>query len=147
MADVPAHKQPVTHRYVISYPEHEPRTRDPWHSDFLEWKRRRRAAGTYWCDFAHQYRDGDTSECAPGPKEAHHDHIEFAMVNGLLVPANYERFEKRWPGITQDRVGEWIDTDPNLILYCPFHHRGNGGVHTASASDFEASTILANLLS
>lgn len=147
MADVPAHTQDVTHRYQISYPEHEPRAHDPWHRDFVAWKRQRRAAGTYYCDFAHEHRGGDTSECdLTKPLEAHHKHIEFALKNGLLVPANYALFEAVFPGITQDRIGAWIDSDANLELLCVFHHRGNGGKHVVSVSDFEAQLFIRGLL-
>lgn len=146
--DIPAHEQTITHHYAIAYPEHEPRDQDPWAQDFREWKRRRKASFTNWCDFAHEHRDGDTSECDnEHPLEAHHKHIEFALKNGLLVPENFALFEAAFPGITLDQVGEWIDSDANLELLCVAHHRGHGGKHIASVSDFEAELFIRNLIS
>lgn len=140
---VPAHDQNVTHSYVITYPAHEPRDEDPWARDFREWKRRRKATNSYYCDFAQQFRNGDTSECDNDhPLEAHHKVIEFALKNAvdmaLLAP--------HYPGLTADTIGKWIDSDPNLELLCAFHHRGHGGKHVASVSDFEAQEFIRNLI-
>lgn len=143
-AEVPAHRQKVTHSYVVRYPAHAPRAKDPHHHDFEEWKRRRKANRTWWCDFAHDHRGGDTSECdTEHPLEAHHKVIELAMLNEIdlaLLEADY-------PGISAQTVGAWIDSDPNLTLLCQAHHRGPGGVHTASASDYGSEFYVRNLIS
>jgi hypothetical protein len=44
-------------------------------------------------------------------------------------------------------IGKWVESAENLMLLCVFHHRGPGGVHTASASDFEGAGFIRNLLS
>jgi hypothetical protein len=97
VTEVAAHDQAETHRYVVHYPAHEPRAEDPHRAEFEEYKRRRREAGTYHCDFAAQFRDGDPGECdATHPLEAHHTHLEFALVNGV----DARLLEEQWPGVT-----------------------------------------------
>lgn len=140
---VKAHAQAETHRYQVHFPEHEARESDPHHADFAEYKRRRKEAGTWYCDFAHQYRD-DTSECdLSGPLECHHAVIEFALANGV----NLARLEKWYPGVSQEGIGAWLDQAQNLILLCRWHHRGHGGVHVLSASDYEAYKFVEGLIS
>ncbi len=132
-----------THRYAVHVPEHGPRESDPHHADFAEYKRRRKAGGSWYCDFAHQYRDDD-SECdLSGPLECHHAVIEFALANGV----DLARLEKWYPGISKMGVGEWIDTADNLTILCRWHHRGHGGVHVLSASDYEAYKFIEGLIS
>jgi len=139
---VAAHTQNIMHRYTEHYPEHEGRAEDPWHADFEEFKRRRKAASTYYCDFAHAYRS-DSSECNLSiPLEAHHSIIEFALQNGVDV----ELLERFYPGVSQMGIGRWIDSDQNLTLLCAWHHRGHGGVHVASASDWTAYQFVKGLI-
>ena len=144
MADVPAHDQKVTHSYTIHYAGHEPREDDPHKKDFDEYKRRRKADGTYHCDFAAEHRNGDQSECdLSKPLECHHKHIEFALKNGVdlaLLEADY-------PGVSQMGIGAWIDSAENLELLCVFHHRGHAGKHVVSVSDFEGELYVRGLTS
>lgn len=144
MADVvPAHEQMFTHRYVVKYPAHDPRAHDPHKHDFEEWKRRRRESGTYHCDFAMEHRGGDFSECdTTHPLEAHHKVVELAMMNEI----DFALLEADFPGISAQEVGAWIDSDANLILLCVAHHRGPGGVHTASYSDFGSEFYVRDLI-
>lgn len=141
--EVAAHDQVVDHRYTVVYPAHEPREQDPHKSDFEEYKRRRKAEGTYYCDFAHQFRAGDSSECdLTKPLECHHKIIEFALKNGV----DLKLLEKDFPGISQMDVGAWIDSDQNLELLCVKHHRGHAGKHVAAYADFEAQEYVRGLL-
>lgn len=154
---VAAHDQVFSHRYMVHYPEHDPRAHDPHMHDFLEWKRRRKESGTYHCDFAMEHRKGDFSECypwaasmtapeamlPPKPLEAHHKIVELAMLNEI----DFALLEADYPGISAQDVGAWIDSDANLILLCVNHHRGPMGVHTASASDFSSEFYVRNLIS
>jgi hypothetical protein len=141
---VPAHQQAFTHHYVVRYPEHDPRAKDPHRHDFLEWKRRRREAGTWYCDFAMEHRSGDTSECdTVHPLEAHHKLIELATMNEV----DFALLEADFPGISAQEVGAWINGDQNLTLLCVAHHRGPGGVHTASFSDFGSEFYVRDLIS
>jgi hypothetical protein len=139
-----AHDQKFTHTYVVHYPAHEPREDDPNKVDFEAWKRRRKETNTYYCDFAHDHRAGDTSECdMTNPLEAHHSKIEFAMVNEV----DFTLLDKDYPGISADTVGKWIDSDPNLTLLCRNHHRGPMGVHTATYADFSSESYIRGLIS
>ena len=141
---VPAHGQEFTHRYIVHYPAHEPRANDPHKPEFEEYKRRRHTNGTYYCDFAHEHRAGDTSECDTArPLEAHHRIIEFAMMNEV----DFTLLEQDYPGISSSDVGAWLDGDQNLCLLCVNHHRGPMGIHTASYSDFGAEFYIRNLIS
>lgn len=141
---VAAHDQAETHRYVVHFPEHEPRDKDPHKGDFDEYKRRRRESDTYYCDFAMQHRGGDTSECdLSKPLECHHQHIEFALQNGVDLTL----LEKDYPGVSTEGIGAWVDSAANLELLCVFHHRGHGGKHVLSVSDFEGEIYVRRLIS
>ena len=140
----PAHDQKVTHSYTITYPDHGPRESDPFYADFHAFKKNRKAAGTYWCDFAHEFRGGDTSECDTGrPLEAHHKHIEWAMLNEVDLAL----LEKHYPGVSSMGVGKWVESAENLELLCVRHHRSHQGKHTAAYADFEAEKDVRGLIS
>lgn len=140
---VPEHDQKFSHTYIIHYPAHEPRDEDPHKVDFLEWKRRRKENNTYYCDFAHDHRGGDSSECdLTHPLEAHHNKVELAMLNEI----DFGLLAIDFPGIDQQSVGAWIDGDQNLTLLCRNHHRGPGGIHNASYSDFTATYYVRDLI-
>ena len=145
MAIVPAHKQAMSHRYFVDYPDHGPRESDPYYSDFHAYKATRRAAGTYRCDFSFEHRAGDTSECAPGtvPLECHHSHIEWAMLNEV----DLELLERDYPGVSSMPVGKWVESAANLMLLCVVHHRTTAGVHKISYSDYGSSFYIKNLFS
>lgn len=140
---VPAHDQEFTHSYIVYFPAHEPRDDDPHHVDFETWKQKRRDSNTYYCDFAHDHRNGDTSECdLSTPLEGHHSKIEFALMNGV----DFTLLAVDFPGINEKTVGAWIDSDANLMLLCANHHRGVGGIHNATYSDFSATYYIRNLI-
>lgn len=135
---VPAHDQKTTHSYLIHYPSHDPRPSDPHFRDFEAY--RRRTKDTAHCQFA--VETGDNSECRGG-LELHHAHIEFSLQNGV----DLARLEKSYPGISNpDEIGAWVNSAENLVWLCSLHHRGHGGVHTASAADFEASKFVKGLI-
>jgi hypothetical protein len=137
--DVPAHDQATTHHYVISYPAHPARENDPHYKDFEHYRKQTKA--TARCSFA--VETGDTSECVGG-LELHHTHVEFSLQNGV----DLKRLEHLYPGISDPTtVGAWVESADNLTWLCAFHHRGHGGIHTAAASDFEASKWVRGLIS
>lgn len=138
MADTPAHDQATTHHYVAHYPPHPPRTEDPHYRDFEAYRRRTHA--TAKCAIG-EHRS-DFSEC-DGGLELHHAHVEFSLQNGV----DLAWLEKDYPGISNpDDVGAWVESAANLQWLCEFHHRGHGGVHVASASDFEAEKYVRGLI-
>lgn len=135
----PAHDQNETHRYLVHFPAHPPRRSDPHYRDFNEY--RRRTHKTAKC--AEAVRRGDFSECYGG-LELHHSHVEFSLQNGV----DLKLLERDYPGISDpSQVGAWIESAENLMWLCAFHHRGHGGVHCATSSDFEASRYVRNLIS
>ena len=141
MSDKPpvaAHDQAETRRYTMHFPEHPARENDPHYRDFEEY--RKRTKDTARCRFAE--RTGDDSQCHGG-LELHHAHVEFSLQNGV----DLAWLERDYPGISDpDEVGAWVESADNLIWYCAFHHRGHGGVHNASASDFEAEHYVRGLI-
>ena len=134
----PAHDQKVTRSYTVHYPEHLPRKSDPHYRDFDAY--RRRTKKTAKCSIG-EHRN-DFSECA-GSLELHHSHIEFSLQNGV----DLKWLEKDYPGVSDpNKVGEWVESAQNLLWLCEFHHRGHGGVHVASSSDFEAEKYVRGLI-
>lgn len=138
---VQAHDQVSSHKYTMHYPEHPARTADPHYKDFNEYRKRTHA--TAQCAVgAHR---NDFSECSlDKPLELHHAHVEFSLQNGVEL----KWLEKDYPGISDpDSVGAWVESADNLEWLCQFHHRGHGGVHVASASDYEAEKYVHGLIS
>lgn len=125
----PAHDQKVTHSYVIHYPAHPPRDKDPHYKDFEAYRRRTHA--TAKCAIG--LHRNDFSECN-GELELHHTHIEFSLQNGV----DLAWLEADYPGISNpDEIGAWVESAENLEWLCESHHRSSNGVHVVSASDFE----------
>lgn len=137
---VAAHQQKVTHSYWVSYPEHPARADDPHYVDFEAYRSRTHA--TAKCAIG-EHRN-DFSECSPDkPLELHHAHIEFSLQNGV----NLAWLEKDYPGISDPTaVGAWVESADNLTWLCESHHRGGGGVHVATASDYEAERYVQHLI-
>lgn len=131
---VQAHSQKVSHSYIVNYPEHPARPADPHYVDFEHY--RKTHVATAKCAYA------DTGECHGG-LELHHRIIEFSLQNGV----DLSLLEKDYPGISDPtKVGAWVESEPNFEWYCSGHHRGHGGVHVASASDFEAEKYVKGLI-
>lgn len=139
--EVPAHVQKVTHSYLVHYPAHPPRQDDPHYVDFEAY--RRRTHDTAKCAIG-EHR-GDFSECSlDQPLELHHAHVEFALQNGV----DLAWLEKDYPGVSDpSQVGAWVESAENLLWICLNHHRGHGGVHVATASDYEAERFVRGLIS
>ena len=132
------HDQVITNNYIVHYPDHEPREGDPHYADFNAY--RRKTKDTAKCVIG-AHRE-DFTEC-DGGLELHHAHIEFSLQNGV----NLEWLEKDYPGVSDpDKVGAWVESADNLIWLCEKHHRGVGGIHHASASDYEAEKYVKNLI-
>ncbi len=140
MGDIAAHVQKAVHSYDIHYPAHPARESDPHYKDFEEYHRRTRDSAI--CSVGGHR--GDFSECSLGkPLELHHAHVEFSLQNGV----DLAWLEKDYPGISNpDEVGAWVESADNLLWLCEFHHRGHGGVHVASASDYEAEKYVRGLI-
>jgi len=137
---VDAHLQNISHQYTMHYPEHDARTDDPNYRDFEAFRKKTHA--TAQCAIgAHR---NDFSECSlDQPLELHHSHIEFALQNGV----DLKWLESDYPGVSDPlTVGAWVESADNLVWLCEHHHRGAGGVHTASSSDYEAARYVRGLI-
>lgn len=133
-----AHDQPITHSYVLHYPEHPPRKDDPHYVDFEAY--RRRTVATAQCSIG-SHRN-DFTECQGG-LELHHAFIEFALTNSV----DLKWLEKDFPGVSDpDVVGAWVESADNLQWLCERHHRGAEGVHLLSSSDYEAARYVRGLV-
>lgn len=154
MSDVPAHDQRETHRYVVHFPPHPARQDDPHYVDFNHYHRKHR--GTARCYVGERIGYGDCRDAqgcpCPPPNdggeqpglELHHAHVEFSLQQGIDLCA----LEKDFPGISNATdVGAWVESDVNFRWLCTFHHRGPGGAHTASHSDWEAEQYVRSLIS
>jgi hypothetical protein len=164
MADeVAAHEQVQSHRYVVHFPPHPPRTSDPHYVDFNAYHRKYGpdarcafAVHATLTDDAPALRQAAVPRRLVGPGEAragcdmtspmelHHSHIEFSLQNGVDLAL----LEKDYPGVSNpNEVGAWVESGANFTWLCVFHHRGPGGAHTAAASDYEAEKYVQGLIS
>lgn len=163
MTDVAAHDAQQTHRYVMHFPPHAPRTGDPHYKDFHAYHKKYGPGAR--CAFAvhatladDEAPERQTKEpyrlVGPGEKRAgcdithpielHHSHVEFSLQNGV----DFAILEKDYPGISNpNEVGAWVESGANFTWYCCWHHRGAGGAHSAAASDFEAERYVNGLIS
>ena len=132
------HDQKITNSYIVHYPQHEPRESDPHYKDFNAYRERTKATAVCAIGGAR----ADFSEC-DGGLELHHAHIEFSLQNGV----DLKWLEHDYPGVSNpNEVGAWIESADNLEWICEKHHRGAGGIHHASAADFEAQKYVRNLI-
>lgn len=133
---VRAHDQKISHHYLIHYPEHEPRESDPHYRDFDAY--RRAHVQTAKCYIGERV---GFDQCAGG-LELHHAVIEFSLQNGVSLTA----LEVDYPGVSDpDSVGAWVESGQNFRWLCAYHHRGLGGAHTLSHSDWSASQYVPGL--
>jgi len=140
---VEAHIQKVSHNYAVRFPAHPARTSDPHYVDFNHLHREWRKDPEKWQCAVGKHRN-DFSECSLDlPLELHHAHIEFALQNGVEL----KWLEVDYPGISlPEQVGAWVESADNLVVLCVFHHRGHGGAHVASASDYEGLKYIRGLI-
>ncbi|MCL2581298.1 MAG: hypothetical protein FWE35_02460 [Streptosporangiales bacterium] len=152
--DVAKHVSGETHRYVVHFPPHPARTEDPHYKDFDAYHRKTRATARCYIGERVGFHDCRDEKGKPTPPpagggeqeglELHHSHVEFSLQHGVSLQA----LEKDYPGINnKNEVGDWIESDANFRWLCVFHHRGPGGAHTASHSDWEAQQYVLGLIS
>ena len=152
--ETPAHGQAETHHYVVHFPPHPARQHDPHYVDFDHYHRQHRAAARCYVGERIGYSDCRDEKGNPSPPpetggeqpglELHHAHVEFALQQGVDLAA----LERDFPGISDATdVGAWVESDVNFRWLCTFHHRGPGGAHTASHSDWEAEQYVRGLIS
>ena len=153
MTTVTEHDQLSSHKYIIHFPDHAPRTSDPHYKDFNHYHSAHRAtarcaigvySGYSECRDEHGVPTGLVNGYQPG-LELHHSHIEFSLQNAVDLKA----LEIDYPGVSNpDEVGAWVESETNFTWLCAYHHRSTAnGIHAVSASDFEASKYVRGLLS
>ncbi|MHB8573532.1 MAG: hypothetical protein ACYDAY_11375 [Candidatus Dormibacteria bacterium] len=151
-ASTPAHDQSVTNRYVVHYPEHQPRETDPHYHAFNAFHRAHAHEATCYVGDRVGYDQCADAKGRPipvqpspdGGLELHHKVLEFSLVNEVDLSA----LEKDFPNLTDpEKVAEWAETDANFVWLCAKHHRGHGGIHHAAAADFEAELYVRDLIS
>lgn len=146
-----AHDQTESHRYLIHFPAHPARKDDPHYIDFDHYHRATRATARCYVGLRvgfDECRDAQGHACTIDDNgeqsglELHHAHIEFSLQNGVGLKA----LEVDYPGISNpDEVGAWVETAANFRWLCVWHHRGMGGAHTLTHSDYEASQYIRGL--
>ena len=159
---VAAHVQAETRRYTMRFPAHPARTSDPHYVDFNHYHKTNGPAAR--CAVAVHFEPPDApapirqtdaphrllgigediAVCDLGhPIELHHAHVEFSLQQGVDLVA----LEHDYPGISDPTtVGAWVESGQNFEWLCAFHHRGHGGKHNASSSDFEAERYVRGLI-
>lgn len=146
-----AHDETVTHRYLVHYPAHPPRPDDPHYVDFDAYHRATRPSARCYVGERigfDECRDVHGDRCVIDPQgamtglELHHAHIEFALQNGVDLAA----LEHDYPGVSnREHVGAWVESAKNLRWLCVHHHRGVGGAHLLTHSDWEAGLYVPGL--
>lgn len=151
--DVAAHDGKQTHHYTVHFPPHPARTSDAHYVDFHHYHTKYRP--TARCFIGEKIGFDDCRDAQGEPVtisadgqqsglELHHAYVEFSLQNGVDLAA----LEKDFPGISNpDEVGAWVESDVNFRWLCVFHHRGAGGAHTASHSDWTAEQYVRGLIS
>ena len=155
MADeVAAHSAPQTHHYVVHFPPHPARTADPHYVDFNHYHQLHRQTARCYVGERIGFDECLDAQGNPTPApddpsaeqaglELHHAFVEFSLQQGIDLAA----LEKDFPGISSTTdVGAWVESDANFRWLCVFHHRGPGGAHTASHSDWSAEQYVRNLI-
>ena len=147
-----AHSAKQTHHYLMHYPEHPARAKDPHYKDFNAYHNKHRSTARCYVGERIGFQECRDAQgnLAPAPVtgeqpalELHHAHIEFSLQNGVNLIA----FEYDHPGISNpDEIGSWIESEENFRFLCAYHHRGAAGAHTASHADWEASLYIQGLI-
>lgn len=151
---VPEHSELQGHHYVVHFPPHPARTSDPHYADFNYYHRKFRAGARCYVGERVGFSDcqDEFGKACPPPAdggeqpglELHHAYVEFSLQNGISLTA----LEKDFPGISDPaQVGAWVESAVNFRWLCVFHHRGAGGAHTASHSDWEGQSYVLGLIS
>ena len=149
--DVPAHVQKSSHSYYIHFPPHPARKDDPHYVDFDHYHRKTRPTARCYVGERIGFgdcRDAQGHPCPPPDSgeqpglELHHAIVEFSLQNGVSLTA----LEVDFPGISDpDQVGAWVESDVNFRWLCVWHHRGMGGAHTLTHSDWQAGQYVPGL--
>jgi len=150
---VHAHTMKDTHTYLVHYPDHYPRATDPHYKDFEAFHHAHRATARCWVGLRIGFDECRDAQGVLAPVvvgspqpglELHHDHIEFAVQNGVDLSA----LEVDYPGVSNpDEVGAWVESGANFRWLCAYHHRMGAGAHSVDHSNWEAEQYIKGLVS
>jgi hypothetical protein len=138
-----AHGQKVTNSYIVHFPDHAPREEDPHYKEFHHIRSQWEKDPDKWQCAIGKHRN-DFSECdLEHPFELHHNVLEFSLLNAV----EFEWLKVDYPGIYDaETLSRFAESPANLEVLCRKHHRGHGGIHHASASDWEAQKYIRGLI-
>lgn len=129
----PSHSETVAIRFIERWPDHEPRTSDPYYKYFLAAKKRMKAMGLYKCNIDSDYHSGQL--------EAHHVKIEFAHINDVDI----DKFNAAYGlDLTDEQFQEYVEQEGNLEILCALHHRGQEGIHSLPSPEWNALRVAKN---
>ena len=148
-----AHDIRVNHKYIIHYPDHAPRQDDPHYVDFNHYHNKTRKTARCYVGERIGFDECITPQGEPATIDAngvqsglelHHAHVEQALLNSVDLTA----LEVDYPGISNaEEVGKWAQSGKNFRWLCFGHHRGPGGAHNATHSDYEGAQYIKGLIS
>lgn len=139
---IPSHSQKMTHKYVINYPNHEPRKDSPLYRKTHIQLCKTQDLPCWICN-KNQSKDQIMTE-------THHFFIEKAAENAI----DWHKFSHKaqhlynpqtgqhiGPAFDWDQVAKnptiFVDSCANMIVLCVDHHRGSGtGIHQAPFPDW-----------
>lgn len=137
-----AHDQTETHTYTVHYPDHAPRDADPHYKAFEAYRRHHidgavcyvgERVGFDWCK---------------GGLELHHTALEFATINAADPKALHKDFPEVPEDADKEFIANWAESSPGEFRFlCSEHHRGRGGAHVASHSDWTAQLYVPGYIS
>lgn len=121
---VDPHAQSRTLRETIYYPEHESRKAS------AEYKRVHNHL-VYKLDEPCWICGVRQSQLPQGQHmETHHFHVEWALANAI-DPAKIIADFPEMGEATDEKLREWLDSEGNMLVLCPEHHRaGLYGIHS-----------------
>jgi hypothetical protein len=108
---------------AYAYPAHEARRSDPHNAVFAATKKRLRALGHWQCWI-------NNADCGGGPLECHHSLVEMSLAQ-IVDEAHFRQLYPEFNlGQSDEDFLNWIQSEGNMTILCPMHHRGILGIHT-----------------
>lgn len=118
----PEHTQIEHLTLAYEFPAHEPRETDPHYAAFHATQKRLKKLDSWKCWIG----NGD---CSAGPLEMHHSLIEFSLAN-IVDTAHFAALYPEFHIATDEDLLNLVESEGNMTVLCPMHHRGILGIHT-----------------
>jgi len=130
MADVAAHDEARTIRFIERWPEHEPRKGDPHYKYFVKARARMDKLGLLRCNVISDYHFGGI--------QVHHSRIEFAHIDNVDVAKFNELYGLH---LGDEDFQIYVESEGNLEALCQLHHTGQEGVHALPEPEWNALRV------